>query len=161
MSCQRSYEQLSAELQIHNHPLSKSKPGALDLSRATSALKALRSTKGGSWVSSNLAIFYDLDALCSSLESLKNGFAAEDTTATNNFLHCYAIKSCPLSFLLSMVVEDPMFGLEAASLGEVSQALRIGNVKNTHHTLSLLSTLFQYYQINSMIKLLKSRMSCK
>lgn len=128
--CQESYERLCKELLLESKPLCKSKSGSLNLQRASAALQYLRGSREDRWASSNLAVLYDLDALSSSLESLQASFVADedDATTCNNFLHCYAIKSCPLSFLLGIIVGNETFGLEAASRGELFQALRIGTI---------------------------------
>eukprot|EP00596_Hydrurales_sp_CCMP1899_P009885 CAMPEP_0119053314 /NCGR_PEP_ID=MMETSP1177-20130426/74352_1 /TAXON_ID=2985 /ORGANISM="Ochromonas sp, Strain CCMP1899" /LENGTH=588 /DNA_ID=CAMNT_0007033237 /DNA_START=507 /DNA_END=2274 /DNA_ORIENTATION=- len=43
----------------------------------------------------------------------------------NEFLHCFAVKSCPLSYVLHSAVQEGL-GLECASIMEVKQALRCG-----------------------------------
>jgi diaminopimelate decarboxylase len=64
------------------------------------------------------AILYDLDHLQHSFQSVKTSFPP-------NFLHCYAIKSCPLPYLLHRAVKSGL-GLEAASMVELKLALQSG-----------------------------------
>lgn len=66
----------------------------------------------------NTAILYDVDSLHQSFSSVQSSFPS-------NFLHCYAIKSCPLPYILHRAVECGL-GLEAASLVEVQLALQSG-----------------------------------
>lgn len=74
-------------------------------------------------------IMYDIDAFIASIKSLRTAFEAPkmNTTEANDkkFLHCFAIKSCPLSYVLHVAISCGL-GLEAASIVEVQQALRCG-----------------------------------
>lgn len=69
-----------------------------------------------------VSVIYDLDAIHSSIQSLKNAFATSSASSVK-FNHCFAVKSCPLAYILHFFVKAGL-GLETASLGEVKLALR-------------------------------------
>jgi diaminopimelate decarboxylase len=64
-----------------------------------------------------VSILYDMDALSHSIGSLHTAFSSGPFAETT-VLHCFAIKSCPLPYILHTAVAAGM-GLEAASLNEV------------------------------------------
>ena len=64
-----------------------------------------------------VCVLYDMDAFSSTLQSLKTAFSTGSYEAAK-FTHCFAIKSCPLSYILYDAVKKGL-GLEAASLNEV------------------------------------------
>lgn len=72
-------------------------------------------------------IVYDIDSFISSIQNLKTAFDNQKKTPEQrcSFLHCFAIKSCPLSYILHVAISCGL-GLEAASIVEVKQALRCG-----------------------------------
>lgn len=62
-------------------------------------------------------VLYDLDSFGSSISSLQTAFSSGPFQATE-FLHCFAVKSCPLPYILHRALKAGL-GLEAASLNEV------------------------------------------
>ena len=78
-------------------------------------------------------MLYDIDALENSFSGIKQDFDNNlplayliDFPKKNSpFLHCFAIKSCPLSYILHRAIQANL-GLECASIMEVKQALRCG-----------------------------------
>lgn len=75
-----------------------------------------------------VAMYYNIDSYISTINLLKQAFNKPKTTST--FIHCFAIKSCPLSYICHVAVSNGL-GLECASLQEVIQALRCGCPANT------------------------------
>ncbi|KJE96025.1 diaminopimelate decarboxylase [Capsaspora owczarzaki ATCC 30864] len=69
-----------------------------------------------------VALMLDLDHVRGAIDSVRAAFDADSTT---DFCHCLAIKSNPTLRVLQYVVQQGM-GLEAASLGELVQAIRAG-----------------------------------
>jgi len=91
----------------------------LSISKVSKFLKRINS------VPENV-IMYDIDSFIASIKSLTVAFEKIKTATTGvSFLHCFAIKSCPLSYVLHVAVTCGL-GLEAASIVEVKQALRCG-----------------------------------
>jgi len=90
-----------------------------DLSLVSLALKELQSE--------NLlnAMFYDLDAIDASCNSVKTSFSNTSGVANDGFLHCFAQKSCPLSYILHRYIQNGL-GMECASITEVLHALECG-----------------------------------
>jgi diaminopimelate decarboxylase len=70
-----------------------------------------------------VAMYYNIDSYISTINSLKQSFNKPNSTST--FIHCFAIKSCPLSYICHTSISNGL-GLECASLQEVIQALRCG-----------------------------------
>lgn len=82
-------------------------------------------------------LLYDIDALVASYEHVKKSFdtvamkyaqiQGVNTASGSKFeaVHCFAVKSSPLSYILYTAVQRGL-GLECASLMEVKQALRCG-----------------------------------
>jgi diaminopimelate decarboxylase len=68
-------------------------------------------------------ILYDLDAVLHSFQSVKSQFSSY--TSGTEFLHCFAVKSCPIRYILHLAVRSGL-GLECASLIEVKLALSVG-----------------------------------
>ncbi|CAM9677119.1 unnamed protein product, partial [Choristocarpus tenellus] len=68
--------------------------------------------------SDQVAIVFDLDALRASLTSVKSTFPP-------SWRHCFALKSCPLSFVAQEVIRAGV-GIEAASFGELYMGLAHG-----------------------------------
>ena len=64
-----------------------------------------------------VCVLYDMDAFSNTVKSLKTAFSSGSYEAAK-FTHCFAIKSCPLSYILYDAVKKGL-GLEAASLNEV------------------------------------------
>ena len=76
-------------------------------------------------------VLYDIDAICNSFASVTQSFSSQPlstpvsgtTSADRNngldYLHCFAVKSCPLSYVLHRAVQAGL-GLECASIMEVS-----------------------------------------
>lgn len=74
----------------------------------------------------SLALFLDLDQIKWSIQSLHSAFSKKyNNNSTSRFTHCLAVKSNPTLRLLQFAVKNGM-GLEAASIGELVQALRTG-----------------------------------
>jgi diaminopimelate decarboxylase len=89
------------------------------IDRLSSSLQSLRNVP-------NTVLMYDLDAFDSSINLLKTGFnSATNSLGDENFLHCFAMKSCPVSYILHRCINNGL-GLECASIVEVQQALRCG-----------------------------------
>ena len=83
-------------------------------------------------------VLYDMDALCNSFSSVAEAFSpsprretaasAQSSSALDvpanifnrgvDYLHCFAVKSCPLSYVLHRAVAAGL-GLECASIMEV------------------------------------------
>jgi diaminopimelate decarboxylase len=80
-----------------------------------------------------VVVLYDLDAIDGCLDSVTSAFvksyhgvnASKQPLQDPAIVHCFAIKSCPLSGILEYMV-DRGYGLETASVGEVQQALASG-----------------------------------
>jgi diaminopimelate decarboxylase len=66
-----------------------------------------------------VALFYDLDIFDAHLNECNKVFGP-------TFHHCAAIKSCPLSKIISYMQDTHNFGIECASIGEVMQAQTCG-----------------------------------
>ena len=96
------------------------KDACLTSSRASLALQHLQKI-GGLINETNSFVLYDMDALLMSANNVKSAFSDPDV----EFLHCYAMKSCPVSFILKFLLDQGL-GMEAASYGELAQALRCG-----------------------------------
>ena len=96
------------------------KDACLTSTRASLALQHLQKI-GGLIKETNSFVLYDMDALLISANNVQSAFSNPDV----EFLHCYAIKSCPVSFILKFLVDQGL-GMEAASYGELVQALRCG-----------------------------------
>ena len=64
-------------------------------------------------------LLHDIDALCASFDAVKDAFNPDrsEQSRAPGFLHCFAVKSCPLAFVLHRAVQCGM-GLETASIGE-------------------------------------------
>lgn len=73
----------------------------------------------------DVAVLYNLDVLDHATDNLTNAFNG-GAMDRNTYLHCFAVKSCPLTFILQHCVSRLGMGLETASLMEVKQALRCG-----------------------------------
>ena len=72
------------------------------------------------------AVFYDLDALDASFQSVITAFeSAEDNLTSENFVHCFAVKSCPLSYILHRAIQNNL-GMECASIVEVLHSINSG-----------------------------------
>ena len=112
---------INRELEIDSYPLSGCKTVSLSAQRVREVLQA--QTSSASISSCPVLILYDLDCLTAAFESVISSFGHGHTS--QSFLHCYAIKSCPLSYVLHMAVQSGL-GLEAASYVEMVQALRCG-----------------------------------
>lgn len=98
-------------------------PSSLNINKVSKFLKCI------SDIPENI-IIYDIDAYIASIKSLKVAFENQVKQPPSNlegckFLHCFAIKSCPLSYILHIAISCGL-GLEAASIVEVKQALRCG-----------------------------------
>ena len=74
-----------------------------------------------------VALLYDIDALNSAFRSVHAAFS--NSTDTASFLHCFAMKSCPLPFIVHRAIQNGL-GIETASLAELHQALRCGSSAN-------------------------------
>ena len=68
-------------------------PSVVDMKTLTKSLESISSND-----SIPLSgIYYDLDAVDSSFQSVISAFeAAEFNSISDNFVHCFAVKSCPL-----------------------------------------------------------------
>lgn len=77
----------------------------------------------------DVAVLYNLDVLDCASDNMKHAFNG-GATDRNSYLHCFAIKSCPLTYILHHCVSHIGLGLEAASLIEIKQALRCGAAPN-------------------------------
>jgi len=103
-------------------------PGVLSFRSAQSALAqiAARNPKGQL---PEALILYDESALLHGYHSLLTAFTVSSSSPTlpppPPPLHCLAVKSCPLSHILHTALRAGL-GMEAASWGEVTQALRCG-----------------------------------
>jgi diaminopimelate decarboxylase len=97
--------------------------GVIDLPTVQEVLLALQQKK---LLSSSSKAFqlYDLDAVVSSFHSVKERFSTLNSPHTS-FLHCFAVKSAPIRYLLHLAVREGL-GLECASLTEVKMALSSG-----------------------------------
>jgi len=74
-------------------------------------------------------MLYDMDVLGGACRAVNSTFA-KTAPGGNEYLHCFAIKSCPLSYVVHHVVAQHGLGLETASIMEVKQALRCGCAPN-------------------------------
>lgn len=100
--------------------LSASATGALTLSSIASVAQSLvRSNQLDS-----TTILYDIDALRCAFYSVTHAFQ-ESMKGGADFLHCIAMKSCPLVSIIHCAVTSGL-GVEAASFAEVVNAIRCG-----------------------------------
>ena len=78
-------------------------------------------------INNNQFINEDIKSITSTIHSFPTSLQPTNAFATGNnvFLHCFAIKSCPLSYILHRAVTSGL-GLECASIMEVKQAIRCG-----------------------------------
>ncbi len=76
-----------------------------------------------------VSMWYDLDKIAQNVMELQQDFdhAINHTTADSqyNIKHCFAIKSCPLTYILHYVIHTLHCGLECASICEIKQALKV------------------------------------
>ncbi len=83
-------------------------------------------------------IVYDLDILQNNIQNMNNAFnnaiiadPSNPNETSDSYLHCFAVKSCPLTHILTTMVQSGL-GLETASIVEVRQSIRwcyiVGNV---------------------------------
>lgn len=77
----------------------KEVPPYLSAERAADVLRCTQSQHNIEPV----VVLYDLDALDNSFRSVNRGFPNIDGV---EFLHCYAIKSCPLSYILHRAISS-------------------------------------------------------
>ena len=103
----------------------------LTSTRASSALQQLQKIEG-MITDVNSFVMYDLDALLVCVSNVFTGFSTSSSSSSSicgelevEFLHSYAIKSGPVSFILQLLIDHGV-GMEAASYGELVQALRCG-----------------------------------
>jgi hypothetical protein len=77
----------------------------------------------------SVMVLYDIDAICNSFASVIQSFSDPKFTPSldtsnihsssgTDFVHCFAVKSCPLSYILHRAVQAGL-GLECASIMEV------------------------------------------
>jgi hypothetical protein len=79
----------------------------------------------------DVLMLYDLDVISGACGAVNLTFGKASSVAdSNEYLHCFAIKSCPLSYVVHHVVAHHGLGLETASIMEVKQALRCGCAPN-------------------------------
>ena len=76
-------------------------------------------------------MLYDMDIYSRACRSVQRNFdefvpAGTSDAQLNKYVHCFAIKSCPVSYILNYTVKQCNFGLETASVMEMKQALRCG-----------------------------------
>lgn len=76
-------------------------------------------------------MLYDMDIYSRACRSVQRNFddyvpAGTTEEMKNKYVHCFAIKSCPVSYILHYTVKHCNFGLETASIMEMKQALRCG-----------------------------------
>jgi diaminopimelate decarboxylase len=83
------------------------------------------SQENPSFVAKNSMILYDLDAVSASFTSVNTSFQLVEPNILS-FLHCFAVKSCPVSYLLHLAISQGNLGCECASLTEVKQSLSSG-----------------------------------
>lgn len=72
-----------------------------------------------------VALLYDVDALGSAFHSVTAAFKGHAGVDAATFLHCFAMKSCPLPYVIQRAQQAGL-GIETASLAELQQALRCG-----------------------------------
>lgn len=97
-------------------------PGSTTLARVSAATRALLSNTTAE-VLPDVAVLYDFDALHGAVAHLTNAF--DKISNGGKSLHCFAVKSCPVSHILHTLIGAGL-GMETASLMEVRQALRCG-----------------------------------
>jgi diaminopimelate decarboxylase len=115
------------DLQLYRNyfplPCSKNNP-VIDLKTVQQVLLEFEKKKlFSSPTQSKSLILYDLDAVLHSFQSVKSQFSPY--TSGTAFLHCFAVKSCPIRYILHLAVRSGL-GLECASLTEVKLALSVG-----------------------------------
>lgn len=115
-------QSMDNDLLLSVQALSTSAKPVLTLPRLQAALKQVQVTNAKT---DDVLIFYDLDAVSSSFAQVKNSFASLENNGKGKFLHCFAMKSCPLSYILHEAVTSGL-GVECASIVEVQQALLSG-----------------------------------
>jgi hypothetical protein len=102
------------------------------LVRSHEVAPAIRKIMEEAPIPPNVALVYNLDALDSSISSLHSAFNRamllvapqySEVHAGSQFLHCFAVKSCPVSYILHRAVSSGL-GLETASLNELRQSIR-------------------------------------
>lgn len=125
--CQQ-FSHADQDLLLKSFPITCSDDSSPSVSTAGKIIKALfNDTKN----MPNVVILYDLDTLAATTANLLDSFSTilksddPDEFHANKFLHCFAIKSCPLPYIIHFLISRGL-GLEAASVNEVKQGLRCG-----------------------------------
>ncbi len=72
---------------------------------------------------------YDIEAVIGTVKSLQYAFQSQVENSTTEFIHCFAMKSCPLYYICKLYV-DLGLGMECASIAEVQQAINVGCKSN-------------------------------
>ena len=72
---------------------------------------------------------YDMEAVVGTAKSLQFAFQSQLVDSPTQFIHCFAMKSCPLYYICKLYV-DLGLGMECASIAEVQQAIRVGCAPN-------------------------------
>jgi hypothetical protein len=129
----RRFQQVDKALHLHDSYFEAKYAEDVELNGVTvdtkvsEALKVLLSQQpSGSSNRIEVAAMLDVDALTDAFALVARSFASSaDPASSSRFLHCMAIKSCPVSFVLHLAVRSGL-GLEAASIGEVKHGLRCG-----------------------------------
>lgn len=77
---------------------------------------------------SNTTILYDLNAIYNAVTRLHKSFTSSLVSEhwIDSHLHCFAVKSCPISFILSYLIHEMKMGCECASINEVKHSLSLG-----------------------------------
>lgn len=114
-------------------------------SEVAQAMATVQDCNGYSQVE-DTQIVYDMDSVLTTANSAKDSFdnalksqlSAEVSSAgafVSPFMHCFAVKACPVSYILHSMVQNGM-GLECASIIEVKQSLRYVGLVSWHWSLS-------------------------
>ena len=103
--------------QIIIHP---SQSAAITLPQISAVLQAYLASSS----LPNVALFFDIDAVDCAIRSLNKNLRLPPD-ANCNLLHCFAMKSCPISYIVYRFIHAG-YGMEAASIMEVKHALALG-----------------------------------
>ena len=101
-------------------------------SEVAQAMAAVQDCNGYAQVE-DTQIVYDMDSVLTTANSAKDSFdnalrsqLPADVLGggfASPFMHCFAVKACPVSYILHSMIQNGM-GLECASIIEVRQSLR-------------------------------------
>ena len=109
---------------ISSTPLPPCRGSTTSLARISQVVQGIMRSHGSF---PDVALLYDLDAINCALSEVRTATMShrKGLTDDNAVLHCFAMKSCPVSFIAHHMILAGL-GIEAASILEVTHALQLG-----------------------------------